>query len=57
MKFKHKITREVVTIKSGDSENVWYTKEGDKTLLLLQAEVFFAEYESVRSSKEKRGNK
>ncbi len=56
MKFKHKITKEIVTIRNGDQDHVWYTKDSDpkKTLLLLEAEVFFAEYESLNTSKKKK---
>jgi len=53
MRFKRKITKEVVTIKSGDQDHVWYVKEGDKTLLLLPADQFFAEYESMTDKKRK----
>ncbi len=53
MKFKNKTTGAIVTIKSGDNSNVWYTKENDKTLLLLQADKFFSEYESLASKKKK----
>ena len=58
MRFKHKINKEVVTIKSGDSENVWYMKDGDqsKTLLLLQADVFFTQYESLTTNKKEKEN-
>ena len=48
MKFKHKSNGEIVMIKSGDAENVWYKKEDDERVYLLQADVFFTEYESIR---------
>ena len=50
MKFKHKSNGEIVTIKNGDAENVWYRKEGHERVYLLQADVFFTEYESITMS-------
>jgi len=56
MKFKHKITGETVTIRNGDTENVWYTKDSDpkRTLLLLQANVFFAGYARMKQQSNKK---
>ncbi len=57
MKFKHKSNGEIVTIKNGDAENVWYTKEDDERVYLLQADVFFTEYESIRKRSSNDSNK
>ena len=57
MKFKNKVTGQVVMIKSGDAENVWYKKENDERVYLLQADVFFTEYESIRKRSSNDSNK
>ncbi len=57
MKFKNKVTGQVVMIKSGDAENVWYKKEDDERVYLLQADVFFTEYESIRKRSSNDSNK
>ena len=54
MKFKHKITGETVTLTHGDRDNVWYKRDGSNKVILLQAEVFFNQYESVRDPKKEK---
>jgi len=58
MEFVHRITGEVVTIKSGDADHVWFKKEGVDTLFLQEVHIFFTEYMSIADKeKEKQCNK